>query len=538
MLFLDPASYQKMAERILAGAGLGNRAYIRTPGYFYLLAFLEWLGKGSLWSPRIFQAFIDALSCGLVGIFAFQLSKRAWVGAISGLISACYWLGIYFPGELLITTSICFLNLLLIFCLSFSSLEKTRNLVLLGLLSALSAMLRPNILLFVLAVFLWWLVRKKYRQALVYLSVVWLGIMPALVRNLVVAKDPVLISSQAGINFWIGNNPGADGRSVVLPIKRRQVEAGFLKKMQDQLWFEETIWLVSVYLAEKETGRELKEGQVNHFWLKKTLGEIKSELFPWLKLFLKKIYYLIDKTEVSNNRDLKSHCQKIPLLRILEHFHLGWFLPLGIFGFLLCLFKPEFRYLNLYLIFYALSVVLFFVNSRYRMPLIYPLAIYSGLGAERLLGLIQERRKFFLGGGLAILGVLYFLSNYPLVQWNDASLRSALHYNLGLELAKKGQYEQAIKELKTVVQLKPDFPEAYLILANIYAGRREYQNARWYYSRALTLAPDYAVAHYNLGLCLLSLRKPAEAYDHLLQAHLLAPELFPAPEKVLEKLTR
>jgi len=194
-----------MAERILAGAGLGNRAYIRTPGYFYLLAFLEWLGKGSLWSPRIFQAFIDALSCGLVGIFAFQLSKRAWVGAISGLISACYWLGIYFPGELLITTSICFLNLLLIFCLSFSSLEKTRNLVLLGLLSALSAMLRPNILLFVLAVFLWWLVRKKYRQALVYLSVVWLGIMPALVRNLVVAKDPVLISSQAGINFWIGN---------------------------------------------------------------------------------------------------------------------------------------------------------------------------------------------------------------------------------------------------------------------------------------------------------------------------------------------
>jgi len=527
-----------MAERILAGAGLGNRAYIRTPGYFYLLAFLEWLGKGSLWSPRIFQAFIDALSCGLVGIFAFQLSKRAWVGAISGLISACYWLGIYFPGELLITTSICFLNLLLIFCLSFSSLEKTRNLVLLGLLSALSAMLRPNILLFVLAVFLWWLVRKKYRQALVYLSVVWLGIMPALVRNLVVAKDPVLISSQAGINFWIGNNPGADGRSVVLPIKRRQVEAGFLKKMQDQLWFEETIWLVSVYLAEKETGRELKEGQVNRFWLKKTLGEIKSELFPWLKLFLKKIYYLIDKTEVSNNRDLKSHCQKIPLLRILEHFHLGWFLPLGIFGFLLCLFKPEFRYLNLYLIFYALSVVLFFVNSRYRMPLIYPLAIYSGLGAERLLGLIQERRKFFLGGGLAILGVLYFLSNYPLVQWNDASLRSSLHYNLGLELAKKGQYEQAIKELKTVVQLKPDFPEAYLILANIYAGRREYQNARWYYSRALTLAPDYAVAHYNLGLCLLSLRKPAEAYDHLLQAHLLAPELFPAPEKVLEKLTR
>ena len=527
-----------MAERILFGLGLGNRAYFRAPGYFYLLAFLEWLSKGSLWAPRLFQAFIDSISCGLVGVFSLRLSKRVWVGGLSGLLSACYFLGIYFPGELLITTSVCFFNLLLVFCLSFYSSEKPRNLVLFGLLSALSALFRPNILLFALAVFLWWLLRKKYRQALVYLFVVWLGIMPAFVRNLVVARDPVLISSQAGINFWIGNHPGADGRSVVLPIRHRQIEGSFLKKTQDQPWFDEVVWLVSVYLAEKERGGELKEGQVNWFWIKKTLVQIKNSPGSFVKLFLKKLYYLIDKTEVSNNRDLKYHCQKIPLLAVFEHFHLGWFLALGIFGFFVSLFRPELRYLQLYLVFYGLSVVLFFVNSRYRMPLIYPLAIYSGIGAERLIGLVQGRRKYLLGMSLVVLGIFYFLSNYPLVRWSDRALRSALRYNLGLSLAKKKQFEPAIEELKASVQLKPNFPEAYLTLANAYAGLGEYQKARWYYYRTLSLAPDYPAAHYNLGLCLLSLGEPGEAYDHLLQAHLLLPELFPPPKQVLENLAR
>ena len=40
---------------------------------------------------------------------------------------------------------------------------------------------------------------------------VGIGTAPCWVHNYVVTRDPVLLSAHSGINFWIGNNPSANG---------------------------------------------------------------------------------------------------------------------------------------------------------------------------------------------------------------------------------------------------------------------------------------------------------------------------------------
>ncbi len=525
-----------MAERILSGLGLGMRAYFRAPAYFYLLAFWEWIARGSLLAPRLFQAVLDAVSCALASVFAYRLTKKLWAGSISGLILSCYWLNVYFSGELLITTCACFFNLLALYFLTFYVDENWKKSACAGALVGIASLFRPNILLFALAVVFYWILKKRAKSAIAFLVLIILFIMPVFLRNLIVAKDPLPLASQAGINFWIGNNRDADGRCVILPLYRRNLDGKFLARVGDDPWSDEIVWLVALYIAEKNTGRELKESEVNAYWVRQSLKEIFQNPSAWIKLFLKKVYYLLNKKEVSNNRDIEYHAEKISILRILAHFHLGLFLPIGLLGFFIGFSNKKLRYLQLYFVFYGLSVVLFFVISRYRMPLIFALAIFAGVGIERFFGYIWQRNWGKVGACMFILLVFFWLGNVQLVDWNDRPLRSALRYNLGLAYLKKGNYDQAIFELKQAIKIKRKYPEAHLALANAYALKKDYAFAVYYYELALSYDPNYAEAHYNYGLTLLAMNKPDRAYEHLLQAHLLKPEIFPAPEEVLKKL--
>ena len=64
-----------------------------------------------------------------------------------------------------------------------------------------------------------WLKRRKTDKhissvligaALLLLGVIG-GTSPCWIHNYFIARDPVFLSAHSGINFWIGNNPGANG---------------------------------------------------------------------------------------------------------------------------------------------------------------------------------------------------------------------------------------------------------------------------------------------------------------------------------------
>jgi len=527
-----------MAERIINHQGLGSRAYFRSPSYFYLLAFLEYLSGGSFWAVRIFQSIVGSFTAMLAGFFAYRLTGRKWAAAISGLIVSCFWLSIYFDGELVFESMACFLNLLALYLLTFRSEKGRANVALSGFALGLAAIFRPNFLLFIAGVFGYWLYKKRYRDLAILAVCASILILPITIRNLVVAKDPVLIASQDGINFWAGNNLEADGRMVILPETRYQLDGEFLKRFKDDPWFREDVWLISVYNPEKAAGRPVKESEVSRYWMTTTFNEIAGDPGRWLKLMLKKCYFLVSRTTVSNNRDLDYHREQIPILSALGYFHLGIIMPVALLGILLGVREKKNLYLVLYFFLYGASVVLFFVTSRYMIPLFPALAVLAAVAVSQIIFLAKNKKWAWLAASLVLVAVFAFLSNSRLVKWNDRPLRSGMRYNLGMAMMARGRFEQAIKPLKESVEIKPSWPEANLALANALALSGKPQLSVRYYQDALFYSENFAEAHYDFGLTLIKLRQPEQAYDHLLEAHQIKPELFPTPEQVLESLSK
>lgn len=72
-------------------------------------------------------------------------------------------------------------------------------------------------------------------------------------------------------------------------------------------------------------------------------------------------------------------------------------------------------------------------------------------------------------------------------------------------------WEAAKKCCEDIIQLRPNYAEAYNNLAILYDKKNDYANALKNYAKAVNLQPDYVTAHQNLGLLFLKHSKLDEA---------------------------
>jgi hypothetical protein len=193
--------------------------YFRPPGYPYFLTLIYSVTGPNYLAPRVAQ-----MSLGLLNVVVGFLFARKWYGAGVGLVCAAllstYWAFIYYEGAfqepvLLIFTLVLFLSVLALYVerLAF------RHTLIAGIFLGLAALVKPNGLLFLPVALLWtfWVAYRRRKGLRAYLSGFGLvlgtvlAIAPATIRNYWVARDLVLISSNFGINLFIGNNEYADG---------------------------------------------------------------------------------------------------------------------------------------------------------------------------------------------------------------------------------------------------------------------------------------------------------------------------------------
>jgi hypothetical protein len=155
---LDAAYHDAWARAIVAGSPFIDTAYFRAPLYPAFLAAMYWLSGGSFLFPRIIQAAIGALTCGMV----FLLGRDAFgrkVGVVAGIAAGTYWILLYFDAELLIPVVITFLDTTLVWLLLRTHRTPSAGKWLAcGLILGISAIARPNILLLAPAVVAWILV--------------------------------------------------------------------------------------------------------------------------------------------------------------------------------------------------------------------------------------------------------------------------------------------------------------------------------------------------------------------------------------------
>ncbi len=565
-LVLDPGSHWKLARSIAHGQGMGEYPYFRAPLYFYLVAGFMKSFAEPLWGLRIFQALVGSLTASLTAALARQYLGRA-ASAFAGLLFALYWVPVYFDGEILIASPATFLgvvSLLAVMAADRTWQDNPRKwpwFGVAGLVLGVSVLARPNTLVFAAAVPAVLVLRSAWKSrqagagvllnlrtplagALLFCLGVAACLAPATVRNRAAGGEWLLLASQGGINFWIGNNKNADGRTVVVPLPRSRIPSYYLKKHSDHPWINENVWISSKYVAEQDTGRNLGDGEVSDYWYGQSLEWMVENPGEALSLLAEKTLFVFQAREVGNNRDILYHQNIMPVLRALSAVNLAYLGPLILAGLVLAMGRArQWMWPLLFFICYAATVIGFFVTSRYRMPL-FPVGMcFAAFTLEELYRGIREfktsgRGLARLAAMAALVGICAFLVNMPWPKWNDRPLRSAMHYNQGMALYKKHSYDAARQELQKALAIKAHYPEAHFWLGKVYEQTGQHKQAAEHYERSIEQAPSYAPAHYELGRLYLHMsaekgdRYHRRARVRLEKAHRLAPRIFPRPDSL------
>jgi tetratricopeptide (TPR) repeat protein len=112
--------------------------------------------------------------------------------------------------------------------------------------------------------------------------------------------------------------------------------------------------------------------------------------------------------------------------------------------------------------------------------------------------------------------------------WEPSPFDLQASYRLAIKFFDEGEFRQARRMLKSLLQVKSDVPEALSLLGDVWSELGRDDEAMQCYRRALIADPDYAPAEFNLGLALLRSGKWREGWK-LFDARLsfLDDSLFP-----------
>src|SRR5205085_5577122 len=123
---------------------------------------------------------------------------------------------------------------------------------------------------------------ERLKRAAFFLAGLAIVLLPVAARNAYVGGGFYITTAQAGPNFYIGNNPQADGTYQALRFGRGAPEY----ERQD-----------ATELAELALGRTLTPGEVSTYWIDKSLDFVTSQPGAWLRLMARKAALLFNATE-------------------------------------------------------------------------------------------------------------------------------------------------------------------------------------------------------------------------------------------------
>jgi tetratricopeptide (TPR) repeat protein len=524
---MDEAYHDQWGQAIAEGRRFVDGPYFRAPLYPALLGAIYTAFGHNLLIPRIIQAVLGSVSCGLI----FLIGRRAFgrtAGAAAGFAAASYWMLIYFDGELLIPTLIVFLDLLLIWLL-LRVAEKPGHLRwgMAGVVLGLTAIARPNVLLFAPAIALWQLVLycSSLRRFAGYFAATLAGcllvVLPMTIRNYVVGNDLVLISSQGGVNFYIGNNAQSDGRTAIVPGTPGD-------------WWEG--YRATVSRAEQAAGRTLKPSEVSDYYYAEAFDFIRNEPKAFLSLLWLKLRLSWTRWELSNNKDIYFWSEQMtPLLSRLP---LGFGLvgPLGIVGLALCWRRrcalfPIWGFVLVYMV----GVVMFFCTSRYRMPVVALLIVLAAYALVECATALRHRNWSTLA--LAVISLAVALPLVHVTPNTKPFRNDAFAYTrLGAAYARQGRSELAEEYYSKALEAAPHFLTARLNYGKLLQRTGRLDEAVVQFRRATEAESSsltgetvglLAEAHFQLAHALGEQGTYTEAAAHYRTAMQLDPTCYP-----------
>lgn len=154
------------------------------------------------------------------------------------------------------------------------------------------------------------------------------------------------------------------------------------------------------------------------------------------------------------------------------------------------------------------------------------------LSVSVFMNILPNRTKLLLGGVLlAILGMLtwrqgYIYKNSETI-WRDTLAKDPRSWwansNLGSLLSDGGRYEEAIYYFSKALEIHPRYPLGYYLIGLALTEQGKLEEAIPYFEKALQLFPGYAEAHYDFGDTLIRAGQHEKAIAHYTEALRIQP---------------
>ena len=553
VLLGDANGYDQWAQQLAGGDWIGSQVFYQAPLYPYFLGVLYSIFGRDLLVVRIVQAVIGSASCVLLGMAGARLfsihptmqsphrgDPGQRVGLIAGLALALWAPAIFFDGLLQKSVLDMFFMCLGLYLISrianppkgghhhetapgnqvvsgFSRIDW----IALGLAMGALALTRENALILILVIAIWSIVERSsnlrrtlVERAVPFVAGIAIVLLPVVIRNYAIDGGWYVTTSQFGPNFYIGNNPQADGTYASIRFGRGAPE------------FERTD---AAEVAEGSVGRSLTASEVSSYWTGRALGYITGQPLDWLRLMGRKTLLLVNRSEMIDTESQESYAEWSTPLRVLGWLtHFGILVPVAMLGIIIT--WPERRrlwILHALLVTYASSVVVFYVFARYRYPLVPFLLLFAATPFDsqsphlvrRLFAQGQRRRRWLIAATTAAIAVV---ANVPML--SSTLMRAITENNLGTALQELKRYDEAIRHHERAAALAPGYAPAYNNLGAALRAVGRVDEAVASYRKALALRPDFPSASFNLANALLAKGESGASVEQFREALKVSPQ--------------
>jgi hypothetical protein len=493
----DMHFYDDWARRIVSGQFTDHLAFYGLPGYAYLLAALYKLAGYGPFVPALLQALLDAATAVLIYKISVAIFSATGMrcAQIAGLVAAGGW-AFFVPAQTYAAILMPTAWLVFIFWFILWRIICRKNgpakweALILGLLVGLAATAIATIL-FLIPLLISAIVLKpaisthsQFRTRISALVLLFLGAAvgtsPCWAHNCLIARDRVFLSAHSGINFWIGNNPSANGYPRFPPGLR----AGQAAMLQD-----------SIDAAESAAGHPLKRGEVSHYWSAKARDYIQRYPAAWLRLVALKFrafWSAFQYDDLSIITILRE--QKVTFPGIYFGLVATLALPMML---LLWNTAPLSRWITAAIVLHLLALLPVFTTERYRLPIVPGLLVFAAFGLITFLNnLVAGKFNSVISYG-ALLAVSTLFVSWP---QSDPSLWALDAYNSGWQALESGDHALAEHKLQLAHAYVPTNPETNFALGNLRLAEGNSAAASAFYLATLQLDNHHRGALNNLGV--------------------------------------
>lgn len=529
MEYSDGHYYVLWARDIAAGDLIGTRVFMKWPLYAYFLGALSRISGEDLFFVYCVQILMSAFTCLLMYKLGLRLLSRA-AGLIGVGLYLWYGMSSFYDCLPLYTSLALFLNILFCYVLvRIRDRQYGTRLFGAGLLAGLCVISQGNSFFFCLfsAALIVLTGPHVFRRKLGLLAGFVAGLMLVIgvvtSRNFAVSGDFVPVAGNMGINFYIGNNPEADG---------------LFYTPADISVNQEGIFRDSKALARYDTKRFLRPSEVSSYWFDRGAAFVRAHPRAYARLLGKKLSVLFSMHEPLNDMEYTLTVHAVRVIGLLIP-NLSLILPFGLLGMIMCVRRiRDIGVLYIGVLTFSLSLLVFFVTTRYRILYVPFMSLFAGAGIVSIIDSARQQRYRLCFIQYLLIISAFFAFNY-IPEYTRARRLAEMvpvvqaRVDRTVKLMEKGKINEALACADEARGLQPghyigslmkgyvllrtdngagareallgtvrDYPYcvyAYRYLGELYNKEGEFSLAQHALRRALFLDDDYAWAYYELG---------------------------------------